>query len=88
MHFDASQFELNRQDGAKRLKPNAVPLLFQHVPVAFARKPPMKRSPHASPRKQIVTARINIDHSYVSSTSAMTVTSTCAANSSPTNDEG
>ncbi|XP_018364721.1 PREDICTED: THAP domain-containing protein 2-like [Trachymyrmex cornetzi] len=28
IHFESSQFEQNRQDGLRKLKPNAVPTLF------------------------------------------------------------
>ncbi|XP_044001531.1 uncharacterized protein LOC122847746 [Aphidius gifuensis] len=31
LHFDASQYEQHRQDGLKKLKPNAVPTLFGDV---------------------------------------------------------
>jgi len=30
MHFDSSQFEAHRQDGWRKLKPNAVPTLFSN----------------------------------------------------------
>ncbi|CAI6373146.1 unnamed protein product [Macrosiphum euphorbiae] len=30
IHFEESQFEQHRQDGIKKLKPNAIPTLFNH----------------------------------------------------------
>lgn len=47
VHFEESQFELHRQDGWRKLKPNAVPTLFPE-PV----ESPNKRKEKATPQKR------------------------------------
>ena len=32
MHFEDSQFESHRADGLRKLKPNAIPTIFNHAP--------------------------------------------------------
>ena len=63
-HFDAEQYEQKRQDGLKRLRPNAVPLLFHHTPTVRSRKPPSKRSPYTSPTKLRSAKRVKLEHCY------------------------
>jgi hypothetical protein len=70
------------------LKSNAVPLLFHHVPVKFARKLPMKRSPHASPSKQFVKPRVIFEHAYASGMSSPAATTSSTTTSSLPNYEG
>jgi len=67
MHFDSNQFEQHRQDGARRLKPNAVPTLFGHCPLKSLRRPPTKRSPYTSPRQQSALKRLKVEHTYAPS---------------------
>ncbi|KAG8227685.1 hypothetical protein J437_LFUL006998 [Ladona fulva] len=42
-HFTSDQFELNRVDGNRKLKPLAIPTVFSHRPMKKGRKPPAKR---------------------------------------------
>ncbi|XP_064462553.1 uncharacterized protein LOC135373252 [Ornithodoros turicata] len=42
-HFEADQFELNRQDAWRKLKPNAVPTIFSFKSCPKRRNPPTKR---------------------------------------------
>jgi len=37
-HFDTAQFESHRQDGAHKLRPDAVPMLFEMAAVVHHRK--------------------------------------------------
>jgi hypothetical protein len=62
-HFDESQFEKHRQDGWKKLRPDAVPTIFTHIQPVRTRKPPLKRSPDVSPTKTI-TKRLRVEHNY------------------------
>ncbi|XP_077522637.1 uncharacterized protein LOC144133421 [Amblyomma americanum] len=43
-HFEETSFEQNRQDGLKKLRPDAVPTLFTYRAIPKYRKPPKKRS--------------------------------------------
>jgi len=56
VHFEESQFEQHRKDGFKKLKPNAVPTLFNFPnspqTIANKRKPPRLRLPLPLPVKK------------------------------------
>ncbi|KAK8756056.1 hypothetical protein V5799_001242 [Amblyomma americanum] len=43
-HFEETSFEQNRQNGLKKLRPDAVPTLFTYRAIPKHRKPPKKRS--------------------------------------------
>ena len=66
-HFEANQFEANRADGRKLLRPDAIPTIFCHLPPPRHRKPPCKRGPEESPRtvsRLKSLKRIRMEHSY------------------------
>lgn len=48
-HFTNEQFEANRADGKRKLKPNAIPTLFSHRPEKSTRKPLTNRQMSSSP---------------------------------------
>lgn len=76
MHFDDHQFELLRQDGWKKLRPNAIPTIFAHSAPVRVRKPPVKRNPQVSPSKQVPQKRVRIEHSYFSNSAMVLPLST------------
>ena len=47
-HFDERQYERKRADGLRRLRPDAVPMLFPHIPEDKLAK---IRQPRKSPKK-------------------------------------
>lgn len=82
MHFDDLQFE-KRQDGWKKLRPNAIPTLFAHSAPVRVRKPPFKRSPEVSPSKRVAEKRVRMEHSYFSKSAMLLPLSTSESLYSP-----
>ncbi|KAK3880916.1 hypothetical protein Pcinc_014625 [Petrolisthes cinctipes] len=66
-HFDDGQYESERADNLRKLKPNAVPTLFayQKVPPKF-RKPPRKRGSSSTENSKPCspTKKIQLEHGY------------------------
>ncbi|XP_069688662.1 uncharacterized protein [Periplaneta americana] len=51
-HFEESQFESHRADGLRKLKPNAVPTIFNHVPPHRNYTRRLKKEDTGSPSKE------------------------------------
>lgn len=56
VHFEASQFESRRADGWKKLKPNAVPTLFDVAPLKI--DPTRRKSLNEKPRNEVAATSV------------------------------
>src|SRR5688572_8957393 len=67
VHFEASQFEKNRQDGWRKLRPNAIPTIF-HVPnpprLMESGRRVLKRSASDDGDVLMKVHRISLEHKY------------------------
>jgi hypothetical protein len=79
-HFEESQFEANRADGTKLLRPDAIPTVFSYQPLPRHRKPPCKRGQKDSLEKVSSLKRLKAEHSYCSTSLPATSRSASISN--------